>query len=66
VRHVLDVMHCEKNIVENILKTTFGKKDTPAVRADLQARGIIPHLHLNRLGLTAIGTTCLMQHMSFH
>ena len=35
VRHVLDVMHCEKNIAENILKTTFGEKDTPAVRVDL-------------------------------
>jgi hypothetical protein len=43
-------MHCEKNIVENILKTTFGEKDTPAVRVDLQARGIRPHLHLQPLG----------------
>jgi hypothetical protein len=50
VRHVLDVMHCEKNIAENILKTTFGEKDSPAVRADLEARGIRPHLHLQRLG----------------
>ena len=50
VRHVLDVMHCEKNIAENILKTTFGEKDTPAVRVDLQARGIRPHLHLQPLG----------------
>ena len=43
-------MHCEKNITENILKTTFGEKDTPAVRVDLQARGIRPHLHLQALG----------------
>ena len=46
VRHVLDVMHCEKNISENFLKTTFGDKDTLAVRADIQAPGIRPHLHL--------------------
>ena len=46
VRHVLDVMHCEKNLAENILKTVMGEKDTPAVRADMQARGIRPHLHL--------------------
>jgi hypothetical protein len=26
VRHVLDVMHCEKNICENILKTLWGRK----------------------------------------
>ena len=50
VRHVLDVMHCEKNISENILRTTFGEKDSAAVRADMQARGIRPHLHLQALG----------------
>ena len=50
MRHVLDVMHCEKNISENILKTTFGEKNTPAVRADMQARGIRPHLHLRPNG----------------
>ena len=46
MRHVLDVMHCEKNLSENILRTTMGEKDTPAVRADMQVRGIRPHLHL--------------------
>ena len=40
VRHVLDVMHCEKNISENFLKTVLGEKDMPTVRANLQARGI--------------------------
>ena len=50
VRHVLDVMHCEKNITENILKTTFGEKDNPSVRADMQARGIRAHLHLEPTG----------------
>jgi len=43
-------MHCEKNISENILRTTFGEKDTPAVRADMQARGIRPQLHLQPAG----------------
>jgi hypothetical protein len=49
-RHVLDVMHCEKKISENILRTTFGEKDTPSVRADMQARGIRPQLHLQPVG----------------
>lgn len=43
-------MHCEKNISENLLRTAFGEKDTPAVRADMQARGIRPHLHLRPHG----------------
>ena len=50
VRHVLDVMHCEKNLAENILRTTFGEKDSPAVRADMEARGIRPQLHLQPCG----------------
>ena len=50
MRHVLNVMHCEKNLAENILKTTFGEKDSPAVRADMQARAIRPHLHLQPTG----------------
>ena len=50
VRHVLDVMHCEKDFSENILKTTFGEKDSPSVRADMQARGIRRHLHLQPTG----------------
>ena len=43
-------MHCEKNICENVLKTTFGEKDMPAVRVDMQARGIRAHLHLQPRG----------------
>jgi hypothetical protein len=50
MRHVLDVMHCEKNIAENILKTAFGEKDSPSVRADMQVRGIRAHLHLQPTG----------------
>jgi len=43
-------MHCANNISENLLKTAFGEKDTAAVRADMQARGIRPHLHLQAVG----------------
>ena len=50
VRHVLDVMHCEKNITENIVKTAFGEKDSPSIRADIQARNIRPHRHLRAVG----------------
>jgi hypothetical protein len=27
IRHLLDVMHCEKKLCENIVKTIFGEKD---------------------------------------
>ena len=39
VRHVLDVMHIEKNIAECVLKFLFGEKDTPESRRDLQQVG---------------------------
>jgi hypothetical protein len=29
VRYILDVMQCEKNVCENILKYLIGKKDNP-------------------------------------
>jgi len=50
VRHILDVMHCEKNISENLVKHIFGDKDIASVKADMQARGIRPHLHLQPVG----------------
>jgi len=50
MRHVLDPMHYEKNIAENILKTAFGEKDSPTIRADMQARNIRPHLHVQAVG----------------
>ena len=31
IRHILDVMHCEKNICENILKYLLGERDKPHV-----------------------------------
>ena len=46
IRNLVDVMHCEKNLGENILKTIFGEKDSPKVRLDLQNRGIRRHLWL--------------------
>ena len=63
VRHVLDVMHCEKNLSENIVKTTFGEKHSVAVRADMQARGIRPHLHLQTRGPN--GDQLHMPHASY-
>ena len=63
VCHVLDVMHCKKNLSENIVKTTFGDKDSPAVRADMQARGIRPQLHLQTRGPN--GDQLHMPHASY-
>ena len=44
VRHTLDVMHCEKNVCENIMKTMFGEKDTATVRNDMREVNIRPNL----------------------
>ena len=49
MRHMLDVMHCEKNLCENIVKTLWGEKDSPAVRKDLQDMNMRPHLWLQEL-----------------
>ena len=46
VRHVLDVMHIEKNIAESTLKHLFGEKDTPESRRDMEAIGVRPELWL--------------------
>lgn len=46
VRHVLDVMHIEKNIAESTLKHLFGEKDTPESRRDMEAMGVRPELWL--------------------
>jgi hypothetical protein len=50
IRHVLDVMHCEKNICENILKYLMGERDKPQVRNDMEEKGIRFHLHLRPIG----------------
>ena len=39
-RHVLDVMHCEKNLCENIVKTLWGMNDSPTSRIDAHELGI--------------------------
>ena len=46
VRHVLDVMHCEKNLCENILKTLFGMNDNPGSRQDVEDLNIREELWL--------------------
>jgi len=48
IRHILDTMHCEKNLAENLLKTVFGMKDGPAVREDMKEAGCKPALHIRR------------------
>ena len=40
VRHVLDVMHVEKNIAESVLKFLFGEKDSAESRRDMEVLGI--------------------------
>ena len=45
IRHVLDPMHCEKNICENVMKTIWGVRDTLKARLDLKEANIRPHLH---------------------
>ena len=44
IRNTLDVMHCEKNITESLMKFLFGKKDTLKVRMDLKKTNIRPYL----------------------
>lgn len=46
MRHVLDVMHIEKNIAEVVLKFLFGDKDTAESRRDLQHMGVRRELWL--------------------
>ena len=46
VWHVLDIMHCEKNLCENILKTLFGMNDSPRSRQDVEDLNIREELWL--------------------
>lgn len=46
IRHVLDVMHVEKNIAESVVKFLFGEKDTPESRKDLEEVGVRRELWL--------------------
>jgi hypothetical protein len=45
-RHLLDVMHIEKNIAEGVLKFLFGDKDTAESRKDLEEVGLRRELWL--------------------
>ncbi len=46
VRNTLDVMHYEKNMCENILKTIYGIKDMVVVQEDFKECRIQSHLWL--------------------
>ena len=48
IRHTLDVMHCEKNLCENIIKTLFGETDFPRGRLDFKDMGIRSDLWLRQ------------------
>jgi hypothetical protein len=47
--HVLDIMHYERNICKNSLKTFMGDKDTPTSRMDSQDCDIRKNLWLHRV-----------------
>jgi hypothetical protein len=40
LRHLLDPMHCEKNIIENIVKYFFGASNSYGSRQDMTSLGI--------------------------
>lgn len=48
IRHLLDVMHSEKNLSVNLMKTIFGQKNTAKVRQDMEVKGEWPHIWLQR------------------
>ena len=48
IRHLLDVMHIERNICESLLKLLFGAKDTAASRRDMEEEGFREHLWIRR------------------
>jgi hypothetical protein len=45
-RYLLDVMHCEKNLCENLTKTVLGMKDSYGSREDMRKLGIREDLWL--------------------
>ena len=48
MRHLLDVMHIERNICDSLLKLLFGAKDTAASRRDMEEERIRQHLWVRR------------------
>lgn len=49
MRNMLDVMHIEQNVSDNILSHLFGEKDSVATRQDMEEVGRMEHLHLQPL-----------------
>ncbi len=49
-RYMLDVMHVEQNIGDNLLKHMSGEKDTLNTRRVMEEAGIRPWLWLQRRG----------------
>jgi hypothetical protein len=64
IRHNLDVMHIEKNVLDNIIYTILDinrkSKDNYAARQDLQEMGLRPELHpfTNEKGKTYLPAAC--------
>ena len=48
VRHVIDVMHVEKNVAETILKFMFGEKDDLACRRAMEEVNCMHDLWLRK------------------
>jgi hypothetical protein len=46
IRHILDTMHCEKNLCENMVKIVFGMKDNYGSREVMKNHGIWRQLWL--------------------
>ncbi len=40
MKHVLNVMLCEKNLCRNVIKIIFGEKDMVAICKDMEEVGI--------------------------
>ena len=50
IRHTLDVMHVERQVIDNVLITILGDKDTAAVREDIRELRAWPWLWLQNKG----------------
>jgi hypothetical protein len=46
IRYLLDTMHCEKNLCENMKKTTLGTKDSYGSKQDMESNNIRKELWL--------------------
>ena len=44
IRHTLDVMHCEKNLIEHLMNIMFGEEVTVTVRKDMEGVNICSNL----------------------